>query len=84
MKTRMGQLRKRFNNIDIFGGFFKFNLPENEKSITTSSGALLSIFMWTLIIMYGSVQLHSLYLFGATDITTSFIEFFYDQDTSFP
>ena len=84
MKTAFGKLRKNFNRIDIFGGLFKFNLPENQTSLTTSSGALLTIFMWTLIVMYGSVQLHSLYQFGATDITTSFVEYFYTQDTRFP
>ena len=55
MKKALGKLRKRFNSIDNFGSFFKFNLPENETTLTTSSGALLTIFMWTLIIMYGSV-----------------------------
>ena len=30
MKAAFGKLRKNFNSIDIFGDFFKFNLPENE------------------------------------------------------
>ena len=87
MKTAQGgQLRKRFNSIDYFGEFFKFYLPgdDNAERLTTTSGAILTIIMWSLIVMYGSVQLHSLSQFGATDITTSFVEFFYDQDTLFP
>ena len=85
MKTALGgKLRKRFNSIDTFGEFFKFYLPEKDEHLTTTSGALLTIFMWFLIALYGSVQLHSLTNFGATDITTSFVEFSYDQDTLFP
>ena len=40
--------------------------------------------MYSLILLYGSVQFHSLYWFGATDVTTSFKEFHHSQDTLFP
>ena len=86
MKFTPSKLRKRFNRADAFGGFFKFNLPgdKTETSLNTSSGAILTIFMWALIVFYGSVQLHALYNFGGTNISTSFIEFYYNQDTRFP
>ena len=72
--------------MDGFGGTFKFNLPghKSETALNTSSGAILTIFMWTLMILYGAVQLHSLYQFTGTNISTSFIEFFYTQDNRFP
>ena len=55
MEKIFGKMRKKFNRIDTFGGFFRFNLPENEEYLTTTSGALLTIVMWFLILMYGSV-----------------------------
>ena len=57
MKFTPSKLRKRFNRADAFGGFFKFNLPgdKTETSLNTSSGAILTIFMWALIVFYGSV-----------------------------
>ena len=87
MKTTLGgKFRKKFNSIDNFGEFFKFYLPgtDNSETLTTTSGSLLTIFMWSLILMYGLIQLHSLSYYKATDITTSFVEFFYDQDIQFP
>ena len=56
-ETGAGKFRRRFNRMDGFGGIFKFNLPghKSETALNTTSGALLSIFMWSLMIFYGSV-----------------------------
>ena len=76
-------LRETFNKVDNFGGSFKFSTG-GKSSLTTTSGALLTLFLWMVLITYMTLQYQAWHEFGATAETPSFKEFFYSQDERFP
>ena len=70
--------------IDKFGQGFRFHLPGDKERLSSAFGALLSLLMYTLLILYGGLQLASLWKFGQTVVTLSVKDEFYSANDVFP
>ena len=57
------------HRVDEFGSSFKYKLSGDKERLGTFFGATITIFMYSILIFYGTMQMHRLVQFGETTVT---------------
>ena len=78
--TSCHSIREKALDLDQFGSGFNFKLPDGRDTINTMVGFTTSLVVLLILLMYSSMQMHRLSLYGENLVTTSAKDSHYDQD----
>ena len=76
-------MKDRIVENDSFATPYKFMLPDGKERMGTGKGCSLTVFLFIMLIFYGSMQSVKLFTFDETDIMVSTRDSYFDASETY-